>query len=140
MTTSDSDEKARKWKFLPQPIVLPDRHMIQVIPPVRLTMAITLAHVQQHAGQQRRRAAAAAAVSRRPLEAPAAAEGPINLVRRRLHSRRPQSEMSRRSQVVVLRGQGNEIGILGVTAARLLSPISFSWVGSIPASVIDGGE
>ena len=140
MTTSDSDEKARKWKFLPQPIVLPDRHMIQVIPPVRLTMAITLAHVQQHAGQQRqRRAAAAAAVSRRPLEAPAA-EGPINLVRRRLHSRRPQSEMSRRSQVVVLRGQGNEIGILGVTAARLLSPISFSWVGSIPASVIDGGE
>ena len=121
---------------IPQPIVLPDRHMIQVKPPVRLTMAITLAHVQQHAGQQRqRRAAAPAAVSHRPLEAPAAAEGPINLVRvRRLHSRRPQSEMSRRSQVVVLRGQGNEIGILGVTAARLLSPISFSWVGS---SVID---
>ena len=120
---------------IPQPIVLPDRHMIQVKPPVRLTMAITLAHVQQHAGQQRqRRAATAPAVSRRPLEAPAAAaEGPINLVRLlRLHSRRPQSEMSRRSQVVVLRGQGNEIGILGVTAARLLSPISFS-----RASVID---
>ena len=128
---------------IPLPIVLPDRHMIPNKPPVRLTMAITLAHVQQHAGQQRRRAAAApAAVSRRPLEAAAAAEGSINLVRRRIRSR-PQSEMSRRSQVVVLRGQGNEIGILGVTAAQLLSPISFSWIGSVPASYIlipNGGE